>query len=95
MVDQNLIPNQAPDLIWRSLEDGTVVADLEEGKVRVLNEAGAFIWHQIDGNHSVAEIAQALGLRYELSDEQALNDVSDFLAELDERGLIGWQESQG
>lgn len=93
MVDQSLIPSRTPDLVWRSLDDGTVVASLEEGKVRVLNEAGGFIWSHIDGSHSVAEIAQALGTRFDLSDERALNDVNHFLAELSDRGLICWQSS--
>lgn len=94
MVDQSLIPSRKPDLVWRSLDDGTVVASLEEGKVRVLNEAGGFIWSHIDGSHSVAEIVQALGTRFDLSDEQALNDVNHFLAELSDKGLIRWQTSE-
>lgn len=87
-MNENAIPLLSPQLIWRELDDGTVVVTPEEGKVRVLNRTGTRIWLQIDGQHSLSEIADHLVEDFEVSQDQAITDVTAFLTDLSQKGLI-------
>lgn len=87
-MNEKTIPLLSPQLIWRELDDGTVVVTPDEGKVRVLNRTGTSIWLQIDGQHSLTDIAGQLAAYFEVSQEQAVSDVTTFLTELTQKGLI-------
>lgn len=56
------------------------IADMN--RVYTLNETGAFIWDQIDGNKSVEELIDALVLEFEVKRDDAEKDVNDFIEEL-------------
>ncbi len=87
-MNEEAIPILAPQLIWRELDDGTVVVTPDEGKVRVLNQTGTNIWLQIDGKHSLLDIADQLAEDFDVSQEQAVSDVNAFLTDLSQKGLI-------
>ena len=61
------------------------VADL--GAVYTLNDVGSFIWHLIDGRRSAQAIADAVSDEYDVSLEQAAQDVDDLLTTLEANGL--------
>ena len=86
------IPALRDGLIWETLEDGTVIVSVDEGRVRVLNEAGTLIWRMIDGRHTVQQMAESLSQEYDgLSVEAAERDVAQFVNGLAERGLISFE----
>ncbi|MFN3422361.1 MAG: PqqD family protein [Armatimonadota bacterium] len=58
-----------------------------------LDEIGGFVWSLCDGFHSVADIAQELQQRYQLSRREALSSLAEFLSQLRKRGLICWEEA--
>ncbi len=58
-----------------------------------LDEVGGFVWQLCDGRHSVADIANALQERYQLSRREALASLIEFLSQLHRRGLITWEEA--
>lgn len=86
----NSIPAHSPNLIWRVMNDGAVLVSPEIGKVRVLNEIGATIWQLIDGKKNVEGIAELLANEYEVSLEQVRSDLTTFISDLTERGLLVW-----
>jgi hypothetical protein len=53
------------------------IADMNS--VYTLNETGAFIWDQIDGNRNVQEIIAALTDEYDIDMHSAENDVFSFI----------------
>jgi hypothetical protein len=53
------------------------IADMNS--VYTLNETGAFIWEQIDGKRSVAEIITELTKEYEIDQQNAESDVFAFI----------------
>lgn len=59
-----------------------------------LDEIGGLVWQLCDGSHSVADIAAELQQRYQLSQREALVSLSEFLNQLQKRGLIRWQEAK-
>ena len=57
-------------------------------KVKVLNEVGAAIWEQIDGQRSVQEIVENICLQFEIDISTAEADTLQFIAELKDKELI-------
>jgi hypothetical protein len=53
------------------------IADMNS--VYTLNETGAFIWEQINGNRNVEEIISKLTNEYDIDQQKAENDVFDFI----------------
>jgi hypothetical protein len=82
------VPTISSALIWRELDDGTVIVTPDEGKVRVLNRTGTAIWLMIDGSHSLGDITEQISREFEVSIEEASEDVNEFLTDLTRKGLI-------
>ena len=90
-----LIPEKSPDLIWRSLDDGTVIINPEQGDVRVLNDVGATVWELADGERSISQIAQEINREYEVTVEDANADLLSYLEVMIAQGLMHWRSQEG
>jgi hypothetical protein len=53
-----------------------------------LNDTGRFLWKNIDGRKSAAELAQLLVENYEVTPEIALYDTQALLEEMSSRKLV-------
>lgn len=84
-------PKIAGDIIWRLLDDNIVVVSPKLGEVRVLNRTGAIIWQQLLAGKGTEEIEQQLVSQFQVSQENAREDLSVFLNELTEKGVIIWE----
>lgn len=62
------------------------VANLEA--VYTLNEVGSFVWQLIDGRRTAADIARAVSAAYDVSIQQASQDVDELLTSLEEKHLV-------
>lgn len=72
-----------PDLVFREDSDGGLVFDPRTGNVQVLNETAAFICSQLDGTHTMSEIASAVLAEFESPDpDVAREDVAAFVENL-------------
>lgn len=78
----------APDIVGQMVQDEAVLIMPGHGNIKVLNEVGAFIWHRLDGHHTLAEIAAAVSSAYTVSHEQATADVLAFVNELVQREMV-------
>jgi len=90
-----MIPEKNPDLMWRSLDDGTVIINPEQGDVKVLNNVGARVWELVDGQRSVSQIAQEITQDYEVSLDEANKDLQDYLQVMIGQGLLQWHGQDG
>ena len=61
----------------------------------VLNPPAAATLELVDGERSVDDIARALTEQFEVSYEDALMDVRELLARLEERGFLALRRAQG
>lgn len=77
-----------PNLITRLIDGEAVIMLPEIGKVLALNEVGSFIWDLVDGEHSQADMVEALCLEFEVSKEEATADVEEFLEVLKAKNLL-------
>ena len=54
----------------------------------VLSETGAFIFDHLDGNHSVSDIIRMIFENFDVTEEEAREDVISFLDQISSRFLI-------
>ncbi len=82
------IPRRSQSVASRTLDGEAVLVHPERGKVTVLNGVGARLWELMDGQHTVAEIAQVVASEYEVSSVKAETDALAFCQDLAGRGLV-------
>lgn len=82
------VPAHSPDVVAQVVRGEAILVLAEQNKVKVLNELGTRIWEMVDGQQSIRQIAARLCQEYEVDLSQAEQDTLEFLAELDERGLL-------
>jgi hypothetical protein len=82
------IPARNPEYGARDVDDETVFLSPAGDEIHSLDEVGTFIWRQIDGRRSVADILTALVAEYEVAEPEARVDLIEFIDELAARKLI-------
>jgi methyltransferase-like protein len=84
----NAVPIPNKTIVYQMVNDEAVLVLPGEGKVKVLNSVGAFIWQQVDSNKSVDEIIDLVVNDFEVDRQQAEKDTLNFLDELVEKAVI-------
>lgn len=77
-----------PALAWREIDDETVIISPSESVMHELNDTGSFIWDQIDGHRTTADLAAMVAARYEVEMNVALADTETLLQQLLSKGLV-------
>jgi hypothetical protein len=97
---KNLMNNLVKKLpcVTRRIADETLLipirgqaADLDA--IYVLNDTAAFLWSQLDTTGDVAALGAVLCEAFEVSPEQAAQDVAEFLAALEESGIVEFRHA--
>lgn len=87
------IPVTLESQACRELEEGSMLlVDCKSSDYRLLNSTGSFLWKQIDGKRSLADLAQLLTEEFEVSMEQALKDSETFLNVMEEKKAVSWEK---
>jgi hypothetical protein len=84
-------PQIAPELIWRILDDGSVLISPSVGEVYVLQRVDSLIWQLLVQRKSVTEIKERLRQRFDLSPEEAHAHLLAFLIMQTGQGVLVWQ----
>ena len=77
-----------PALAWREIDDETVIISPNDSVMHELNDTGSFLWKNIDGKKSAADLARLLADNYEVTPEIALADTQALLDEMSSRNLV-------
>ena len=77
-----------PALAWREIDDETVIISPTESVMHELNETGSFLWKNIDGLRTAAELAAMLAAEYEVTPGAALADTEALLQQLASSKLL-------
>jgi hypothetical protein len=77
-----------PALAWREIDDETIIISPNDSVMHELNDTGRFLWKNIDGTKSAAELAQLLAENYEVTPEIALSDTQALLEDMSSRKLV-------
>jgi len=77
-----------PALAWREIDDETIIISPNDSVMHELNDTGRFLWKNIDGTKSAAELARLLVENYEVTPDIALSDTQALLEEMSSRKLV-------
>ena len=77
-----------PALAWREIDEVTVIISPSDSVMHELNDTGSFLWKNIDGHRSAADLAGLLVESYEVGPDVALTDTQALLEEMSLRKLV-------
>jgi hypothetical protein len=83
-----MIVAKNPKTAWRIIEGEAVILSLDTKVLRGLNPVGSRIWELIDGQRSLEEIVRLIVQEFDVTPEDAAQDVHAFTQELLDRGLV-------
>jgi hypothetical protein len=81
------------DVVNRTIAGETILVPIKNhtgnlGSIYTLNEIGGLIWEMIDGHTPLQKIVESVVATYHVTADEALQDVSIFLTNLESAGLI-------
>ena len=81
------------DCVTREIAGETIIVPVRNrvgdlDSIFTLNEVGTMIWKRIDGQTSTHQIVEAIHQTYDVEEEEAARDTTDFLESLETAGLI-------
>jgi hypothetical protein len=87
------IYRQDDSIVSRRIEDEVILVPIRQnvadlGSIYTLNEVGAYIWEQIDGQRTTAEILPLVVGEFEIAEEEAQKDLTEFMQQLSAIGAI-------
>src|SRR5512137_513873 len=89
-------PVANPLIVLREeFDDWAILFDPDTGNAFGLNPTGVFIWKHLDGKHGVEEIVMRLRDEAEDVPEDAGEHARQFIASLEQQGLVGYEMEQG
>lgn len=77
-----------PALAWREIDGETIIISPNDSVMHELNDTGSFLWKNIDGHKSTAELAELLAANYEVGPDVALSDTEALMEEMSLRKLV-------
>lgn len=83
-----MIPKIGPNVAWQIVDGEAIVVDLGTGKAIGLNASGTFLWSQVDGNRDSGMLAAAIAREFDVTDDEAMADIDEFLTLMQSRELI-------
>ena len=83
------LPRRHPDLAFRPVGDeGGLVVLPDQAEVKVLNPVAIKVFGLLDGEHTPEQMASLVAEEFDVSEEQALEDVNGFVEELKAHGML-------
>lgn len=81
------------DLVTRNIDGETIIVPIEGHVgdldcIYTLNEVGSVIWQLLDGSSTIDEIAAEICNQFEVTLEEARQDLAELVDSLQEAGLI-------
>ncbi len=71
-----------PALAWSEIDEATIIISPNDSVMHELNDTGSFLWKNIDGRRSAADLASLLGENYEVAPDVAQTDTQSLLEKL-------------
>ena len=82
---ENLFLHQVADT-WTVLPTGKDVINFDG--ILTLNDAGVLLWKKLEEEVEMQELVDALRAEYDVSEEQALADIEEFIEKLSQAGCL-------
>ncbi len=89
----SICPIRSEQVTWKALEGESVLLHLETGVYFSLNETGTAAWELFDGATSLATVGDTLCARFNVSAEQARQDLFELTQMLLKEELVKIREN--
>jgi hypothetical protein len=76
------------DIIARIVNNQMLLLSPDSMLLFRLNDLGTFIWNELDRNHLVGDLIDAISATYDVERDDLTTDIMDFLEKLKEKDLI-------
>ena len=84
-------PIANPIIVLREeFDDWAILFNPDSGDAHGLNPLGVFVWKKLDGEHAIDDIIEEIKSDCEDVPAEVDKDVSDFVKELTDKGLVGY-----
>jgi hypothetical protein len=87
ITDQSRL-SQHPDILAHAVDDETVMMSLERDNYYGLDAIGSRVWGLLTEPRTLPEICETLMSEYDVDAATCRRDVTDFLRQLAEQGLV-------
>ena len=82
-----------PEFIFRRIVDELILVPIHQDVadmdcIFTMNGVGAFIWENLDGRATLADLQAAIVEQYEVDPEAAAADLLEFMRELESAGAV-------
>ena len=82
-----------PEFIFRRIVDELILVPIHQDVadmdcIFTMNGLGAFIWENLDGRATLADLQAAIVEQYEVDPEAAAADLLEFMRELESAGAV-------
>ncbi len=92
MIPHHTRPKRNTTVGTRNFDDATFLLDASHAKLHELNATGALVWSLCDGQHDLQTIADHVSAQFEVSPEHAFADLQRFVALLQSKELLSFEE---
>ena len=87
MIDLKQRYQREENFVFRRIEEETILVPIKDnvgdmGCIYSLNEIGALIWEQLDGERNLAAIKYKIMAEYEIGPREAEADLQEFVTDL-------------
>jgi hypothetical protein len=88
MIGLDSLPRRNQSILARQVQEELILLDPRSGEYYTLDEVGGKIWHLCDGEHTVTEIADAIGQEYDAPRNTIEGDALELLKDLADGHLV-------
>ncbi len=88
MIKSDSIIEKNHEILASDIDGETVMMSIKNGKYYGMDEIGSRIWSLINGENTATNIVNKLLKEFDVSREECMLDVMDFLEELKKNELI-------
>ncbi len=92
---RTILPQRIPEAAFREYEGEAFIVLPSRGQYKILNQVGTCVWSMLDGRHTPEQMARIVATEYDVTEEQALSDILDFLEEMGAAGMLADQGPGG
>jgi SynChlorMet cassette protein ScmD len=91
MADKDKPMANSSVMLREEFDDWAILFDPDSGDAHGLNPLGVFIWKRLDGKHTTDDILTELKADCEDVPSEAQSDITEFIQELIQNGLAGYE----
>ena len=88
MVDKDQYIVTDGDVLFTSMGEDAVLLHVQRGDYYSLNKVGARLWHLADGSKTIEDLAALLTEEFEISQEQAEEDIIELVEQFVKEDLV-------